>query len=107
MAKVTYVQFDGTRHTVDVKEGLSIMQGAIEHGIDGIVAECGGACACGTCHVYVDPAWSERAGSPEALERETLTFAAAEMRPTSRLSCQITVSSELDGCVVYLPERQV
>ncbi len=105
MTKLTFVAVDGTRHEVDADDGTTVMENAIKNGIPGIEAECGGACACATCHVYVDDEWTERVGSPDVMEEDMLDFA-YDMRPNSRLSCQIRVSSELDGLVVHLPERQ-
>ena len=105
MAKVTYIQFDGTETTVEVKPGLSVMEGAIKNNIPGIDADCGGACACATCHVYVDEAWRDKTGEPSAMEESMLDFA-DEVQPTSRLSCQIRVTDALDGLVVRLPENQ-
>lgn len=107
MAFVTYVQWDGSRHKVDVPDGDSVMQGAVNNMIDGIAAECGGGLACATCHCYVDEAWTERVGPPASdAEKEMLEFAANEAKPGSRLSCQITVSDALDGLIVHLPEAQ-
>jgi 2Fe-2S ferredoxin len=106
MALVTYVQHDGARHDVDVPVGDTIMQGAVNNMIDGIVAECGGGLACATCHCYVDDAWAAKTGEPSVVESEMLEAAAAEVKPTSRLSCQITVTDELAGIVVYLPATQ-
>ena len=105
MAKITYIQFDGTETAVEVKPGLSVMEGAIKNNIPGIDADCGGACACATCHVYVDEAWREKTGEPSAMEESMLDFA-DEVQPTSRLSCQIRISDALDGLVVRLPENQ-
>ena len=106
MAKITYIEFNGTPHEVDVPAGLSVMEGAIDNNIPGIEAECGGACSCATCHVYVDPAWFEKTGSPEHLEQDMLE-SAYDLKETSRLSCQIEVSDELDGLVVRMPEHQI
>src|SRR5271157_440705 len=107
MPCVTYVEHDGTQHNVEVPVGDSVMQGAVHHMIRGIVAECGGGMACATCHCYVDASWIDRVGPPaSAAEKEMLECAAAERKRGSRLSCQITVSHELDGLVVYLPESQ-
>ncbi len=106
MAVITYVDQAGARHAVDVPTGDSVMQGAINNMIEGIAAECGGGLACATCHCYVDEAWIGRVGSPSATEDEMLDAVAAERRPTSRLSCQITVDDTLDGLVVHLPEAQ-
>ncbi len=105
MAKITYIQFDGTEHPVDVKTGLTVMEGAVKNDVPGIDADCGGACACATCHVYVDPAWAEAAGAPSAMEESMLDFA-ENVQPTSRLSCQIKITEALDGLVVRMPESQ-
>jgi 2Fe-2S ferredoxin len=105
MANITYIQHDGTEQTVDVKNGLSVMEGAIKNDIEGIDADCGGACACATCHVYVDPAWVERLGRPNPMESSMLDFA-ENREANSRLSCQIKVNDELDGLIVRLPESQ-
>jgi ferredoxin, 2Fe-2S len=106
MVLVTYVRPDGARREVDVPVGDSIMQGAVNNMIAGIAAECGGGLACATCHCYVDEAWAEKAGAPSDLEAEMLEVAAAEVKPTSRLSCQIKVTEELAGIIVHLPDRQ-
>jgi ferredoxin, 2Fe-2S len=106
MPAVTYIEPDGTVHSVQVPSGDSVMQGAVNNMIRGIVAECGGALACATCHCYVDEAWIGRTGSPSAAEREMLESTAAEKKAGSRLSCQIAVSDALDGLIVRLPERQ-
>jgi ferredoxin, 2Fe-2S len=107
LAFVNYVEHDGSRHTIEVPNGDSVMQGAVTHMIRGIVGECGGALACATCHCYVDPAWVDRVGPPaSASETQMLECAASEVKPASRLSCQIFVSDELDGLVVHLPESQ-
>jgi len=105
MAKLTYIAFDGTRFDVDAQNGSTVMENAIRNAIPGIEAECGGACACATCHVYVDEAWKDVVGEPEAMEEDMLDFA-YDVRPNSRLSCQIKVSDALDGLVVAIPERQ-
>ena len=105
MAKITYIEFNGTEHVVDVKAGLSVMEGAVKNNIPGIDADCGGACACATCHVYVDEAWREATGKPSAMEESMLDFA-DNVEPNSRLSCQIKVSDELDGLVVRMPQSQ-
>ena len=106
MAKITYIEFDGTSHVADVESGLSVMEGAISNNIPGIEAECGGACSCATCHVYVDPAWTEATGSAEHLEEDMLE-SAMDLQDNSRLSCQIEVSDELDGLIVRMPELQI
>jgi len=105
MASITYIEHDGTEHVVDVKSGLSVMEGAIRNNVPGIDADCGGACACATCHVYVDEAWREVTGKPSAMEESMLDFA-EEVEPNSRLSCQIRVSDALNGLIVRLPENQ-
>ena len=105
MTKLTFVAFDGTRFDVEADNGSTVMENAIKAGVPGIEAECGGACACATCHVYVDEEWSAQVGAPEAMEEDMLDFA-YDVRPTSRLSCQIRVSDELDGLIVQVPERQ-
>ncbi|MDP1735898.1 MAG: 2Fe-2S iron-sulfur cluster-binding protein [Caulobacter sp.] len=105
MAKITYIEHDGTEHTVDVKTGLSVMEGAIKNNIPGIDADCGGACACATCHVYVDEAWTSKTGEKSAMEESMLDFA-ENVEPSSRLSCQIKVTDGLDGLTVRLPESQ-
>jgi len=105
VAKITYIQFDGAETTVEVKTGLSVMEGAIKNNIPGIDADCGGACACATCHVYVDDAWRETTGEPSAMEESMLDFA-DNVEPNSRLSCQIRVGDDLDGLIVRLPESQ-
>ena len=105
MTKITYIAFDGTRFEVNAENGSTVMENAIRNSVPGIEAECGGACACATCHVYVDEAWSALVGEPEAMEEDMLDFA-FDVRPTSRLSCQIKVRAELDGLVVKVPERQ-
>ncbi|KGF66696.1 2Fe-2S ferredoxin [Hoeflea sp. BAL378] len=105
MTKITLVAFDGTRFDIDAVNGSTVMENAIRNSVPGIEAECGGACACATCHVYVDEQWSDVVGSPEPMEEDMLDFA-FDVRPTSRLSCQIKVRDELDGLVVHVPERQ-
>jgi len=105
MAKITYIEHGGAEHVIDVKSGLSVMEGAVKNNIPGIDADCGGACACATCHVYVDEAWSEQTGKPSAMEESMLDFA-ENVTPTSRLSCQIKVTDLLDGLIVRMPESQ-
>ena len=105
MAKVTYVEHSGAEHVIDVKAGLSVMEGAVKNNIPGIDADCGGACACATCHVYVDEAWTEKTGAKSAMEESMLDFA-FEVRPNSRLSCQIKVTEALDGLIVTTPSKQ-
>lgn len=107
MPKVTYVEFNGTEHVIDVPIGENVMRGALYNGIEGIVGECGGGLACATCHCYVDEAWTAKVGGPALQEeREMLESAAAEIKPNSRLTCQITMTDALDGLVVHMPEKQ-
>jgi len=105
MTKIIFIGRDGMRHELDGEAGSTVMETAIKAGVPGIEAECGGACACATCHVYVDEAWTQAAGAPEAMEEDMLDFA-YDVRPTSRLSCQIRVSEALDGLTVTVPKRQ-
>lgn len=105
MPKITYIEHNGTEHTVEADKGASVMEAAIKNMVPGIDADCGGACACATCHVYVDEAWLEKIGKPQAMEESMLDFA-AEPKDNSRLSCQISVSEELEGLIVRLPEFQ-
>lgn len=105
MTKLIFVDPDGTRHEVEAENGATAMETALKHGISGIVAECGGSLTCATCHVYVDDDWFEKTGEPSAPEEDMLDFA-YDLRPTSRLSCQIKVKDELDGLVLHIPERQ-
>jgi ferredoxin, 2Fe-2S len=105
MASITYIEPGGQSQTVDAELGSTVMEAAIRSGIPGIEAECGGACSCATCHVYVDDAWSAAVGGPSPMEEDMLDFA-YDVRPTSRLSCQIKVTAALDGLVVHVPERQ-
>jgi len=107
MPRITFISADGTAQTVEAKIGDSVMQTAMAHGIDAITAECGGAMACATCHAYVADDWADRVGPAGETEADMLEFAACEVKPTSRLSCQITVSESLDGLVLHLPEAQV
>ena len=105
MAKINFVDHTGETRIIDVENGATVMEAAIRNGVPGIEAECGGACACATCHVYVDEAWTDVVGEPEAMEEDMLDFA-YDVRPNSRLSCQIKVRDELDGLLVRVPERQ-
>ena len=105
MAKITYVEHGGKQHVIEVPNGLTVMEGARDNGVPGIEADCGGACACSTCHVYVDPDWVAKLPKKDAMEEDMLDFA-YDVRETSRLSCQIRVRDELDGLVVRVPERQ-
>jgi 2Fe-2S ferredoxin len=105
MVKITFIDSDGVARTVDAEVGSTVMETAIKNSIPGIEAECGGACACSTCHVYVDEAWTATTGEPSAMEEDMLDFA-FDVRPNSRLSCQIKVQEDFDGLVVSTPERQ-
>ena len=107
MAKITFIDHSGESRVIDVENGATVMEAAIRNAIPGIEAECGGACACATCHVYVDEAWLERTGLPEpgSMEESMLSFAAVK-EPNSRLSCQLTMTEALDGLVVRMPEGQ-
>jgi 2Fe-2S ferredoxin len=105
MPKITYREHDGTQRMVEAENGSTVMETAIKNGIPGIVAECGGACACATCHVYVEEAFMPIVGQPSAMEEDMLDFA-YDVRANSRLSCQIRVRDEIDGLVVTTPEKQ-
>ena len=105
MAKITFVQPDGTKQTVTADAGMTAMEAAKKNLVAGIEAECGGACACATCHVYVDPAFLARAGEQQEMEKSMLDFA-ENVKPNSRLSCQIKVTDDLDGLRVTTPESQ-
>ena len=105
MAKITFIQPDGKSETVEAEAGLTVMEAAKTHNIAGVEAECGGACACATCHVYVDEKWRETTGKPSEMEEDMLDFA-FDVRPESRLCCQIKISATLDGLVVRVPAKQ-
>ncbi len=107
MPKVTYVEYNGNEHMVDVAIGTSVMRGAVDNNVPGIDADCGGECACATCHVYVDAAWLPTVGTPVPGSQEAamLSFAAVA-QPDLRLSCQIKMTQELDGLLVRMPEGQ-
>jgi len=107
MAKITYIEFNGKEHVVDVKNGMTVMEGARDNGIPGIEADCGGACACSTCHVYVAPDWVGKIPGKEAMEEDMLDFAFNPDPDRSRLTCQIKVTDDLDGLVVNMPEKQI
>ena len=107
MAKITYVEFGGKEHVVEVANGLTAMEGARDNGIPGIEADCGGACACSTCHGYVDPAWVDKLPKKDAMEEDMLDFAWNPDATRSRLTCQIKVSAALDGLRVQMPEKQI
>jgi 2Fe-2S ferredoxin len=105
MTTVTFVDPDGARHTLDGEEGMSVMEVAVRNGIPGIEADCGGAQACATCHVYVDDNWSAVTGQAAGDEAEMLAFA-IDPRATSRLACQIRLTGEMNGLVVHIPVSQ-
>jgi len=105
MPKIKYIEHNGKEHVVDVPVGWSVMEGAVKNLIPGIDADCGGACACATCHVYVDPAWIDKMPPKQDMEETMLDFA-QDLEATSRLSCQIKVTPELDGLVVRTPKSQ-
>ena len=106
MAKITYIEHDGKPHTIEVANGLSVMEGAVQNNIPGIDADCGGSMACATCHVYVKEEWFNKLPKKEDGEEDMLDMA-FEPKKNSRLSCQLMVSDQLDGLVVDLPEKQV
>jgi 2Fe-2S ferredoxin len=105
MPKIVFIEPQGVRREIDAAVGITLMEVARQHGVAGIVARCGGACACATCHVYVAEAWRDKTGTPSAMEESMLDFA-ENVEPNSRLSCQIKVSDALDGLVVTMPESQ-
>ena len=105
MPKITYIEHDGREHEIEVRVGNSVMEGAVKNNVPGIDADCGGACACATCHVYVDPAWRDKTGTASAMEESMLDFA-ENVEPNSRLSCQIKVTDELEGLIIHMPAAQ-
>jgi 2Fe-2S ferredoxin len=105
VVKVTYIEASGKEHVLDVKPGFSLMEGATQNGVPGIVADCGGECACGTCRIFVDEAWREKTGKASDMEEAMLELH-EDVVPGQRLSCQIKLTEELDGLVVHLPESQ-
>lgn len=105
MVKITYIEHDGKEHEVEAETGLTVMEVAVKAGVPGIDADCGGACACATCHVYVDPSFKEATGEPSPMEESMLDFA-SERKETSRLSCQIGITDKLEGLKVTMPEFQ-
>ncbi len=105
MAKITFIDNEGASRTVDAEDGATVMETALRNDVPGIEAECGGACACATCHVYVEESWFAKLPKAEQMEEDMLDFA-SDVRPTSRLSCQIRVSAATDGLVVTTPETQ-
>ena len=107
MAKITYVEFNGTEHVVDVATGLTVMEGARDNGVPGIEADCGGACACSTCHVSVAPDWVGKLPAKDPMEDDMLDFAYQPDPERSRLTCQLKVTDALDGLIVHMPEKQI
>ena len=107
MAKITYIEHNGTKHVVEVSTGLTVMEGARDNNIPGIDADCGGACACSTCHVYVHPDWVSKIPQSEDMEQDMLDFAYEPDPQRSRLTCQLQVTDDLDGLVVQMPEKQI
>lgn len=107
MAKITYIEFGGKEHTIEVANGLSVMEGARDNGIPGIEADCGGACACSTCHVYVAEAWVEKLPAKDIMEEDMLDFAFEPDPTRSRLTCQLKVTDALEGLIVQMPEKQI
>ncbi|MBT3371935.1 MAG: 2Fe-2S iron-sulfur cluster binding domain-containing protein [Rhodospirillaceae bacterium] len=105
MVKVTYIESNGVERVTALRLGQTLMDGAIDNEVEGVMAECGGLCACSTCHVYVEDAWLQACGEPSELEEGMLDFA-ADLRANSRLSCQIQITEAMDGMVVRVPERQ-
>ena len=105
MAKITYIEHNGKSHTVEVQNDLTVMEGAVQNDIPGIDADCGGACACATCHVYVEPEWFDKLPKIENAEEDMIDVA-FEPNKFSRLGCQITVSDDLDGLGVKMPSKQ-
>ncbi len=105
MVKITFIQPDGQEQTVEAEAGLTVMEAAKLNNVPGIEAECGGACACATCHVFVDERWREKTGKPSDMEEDMLDFA-FDVREESRLSCQIRVTEDIDGLVVRVPAKQ-
>ena len=105
MPKITYIEDNGKSHVIEVSNGLSIMEGALQNNIPGIDADCGGSCACATCHVYVDEKWFNKLPKKESAEEDMLDMA-FEPNKFSRLGCQITVTDKLNGMVVNMPSKQ-
>lgn len=106
MTKITYIQEDGSQQTIDANNGSTVMETAVDNDVDGIVAECGGACSCATCHVYVDSDWLAKTGEVDSME-DGMLDCVLERKPNSRLSCQIQVSDEIDGLIVHIPADQI
>jgi len=107
MAKIIYIEHNGKKHEVEVANGLTVMEGARDNNIPGIEADCGGACACSTCHVYVDKAWVDKLPAKDAMEEDMLDFAWEPDVEKSRLTCQLKITDAIDGLVVQMPEKQI
>lgn len=105
MATITFIQSDGTERVVEAEPGMTVMEAAVKNSIPGIAAECGGACACATCHVYVEAEWLDKVGKRAAMEEDMLDFA-FDVKDSSRLSCQIKISDAINGLRVRVPEKQ-
>ena len=106
MAKITFILNDGTERVVEAEPGMTVMEAAVKNSVPGIAAECGGACACATCHVYVDPEWADKIPPPDAQE-DGMLGCVLDRRPTSRLSCQIVLKPALDGLTVEVAQEQI
>ncbi len=107
MARITYIEHNGTEHVIEVANGLTVMEGARDNGVPGIEADCGGACACSTCHAYLAPDWVAKVPAKDAMEEDMLDFAYEPDPVRSRLTCQIKVTDALNGLVLHLPEKQI
>lgn len=107
MPNITYIEHNGTEHTVKVANGASVMEGARDNNIPGIDGDCGGACACSTCHVYVHPDWVDKLPAKDGMEEDMLDFAFEPNPERSRLTCQLRVDDSMDGLVVVMPEKQL
>lgn len=105
MPKLKFISHDGDEFEVEAAQGITLKDAAVDNDIPGILAECGGACACATCHVYIDRAWRESVGGPGGMEAEMLEFA-FDVNETSRLSCRVEIVDALDGMVIRIPEKQ-
>ena len=105
MPTVIFEKADGSSQEIQIESGTSVMRGAVDNMVDGILGDCGGCCSCATCHCYVSEEWADKVGAPDDVEKDMLEFV-IDPQPTSRLSCQIVVSDDLDGLVVKLPKSQ-
>ncbi|MFT4824482.1 MAG: 2Fe-2S ferredoxin [Halioglobus sp.] len=105
MVSITYIEYNGTEHKIEAVEGKSVMMNAVDNSVPGIDADCGGACACATCHIFIPAQWQDKTGERNAMEESMLQLAEG-VEENSRLACQIDVSSELNGLVVHMPESQ-